>query len=44
MNPLKKIMRERNLTSDNISYLVDNKKCLCQYGKLQPLKYRKGNF
>ena len=26
-----------NKTSDNVSYLVDNKKCLCQHGKLHPL-------
>ena len=26
------------------STLVDNKKCLCQHGKLYPLKSRKGTF
>ena len=30
-------MRERNTTSDNISYLIDDKKCLCQHEKLHPL-------
>ena len=34
MNPLEKLNRERSPTSDNVSYMVDNKKCMCPHGKL----------
>ena len=32
-----KNITKRNTTSENITYLVDNKKFLCQHEKLHPL-------
>ena len=39
-----KLIRESNTTSDHISYLVDNKKCMFQHGKLHPLTARKVKY
>ena len=44
MNLMDKNIIERNKTSDNVLYVVDNKKCLCQHGKLHPLTSIKGKF
>ena len=44
MNLMEKLIRERKTISDNISYLVDNKKCLCQNEKLHPLTNRTGKY
>ena len=35
---------ERNTTSENITYLVDNKKNLCQHNKFHPLTARRGKW
>ena len=44
MNPMGKHITKRNTTSDNVTYLVDNKKCLCQHEKLYPLTDRRGKW
>ena len=44
MNPMGKHITERNTTSENVTYLVDNKKCLCQHEKLYPLTDRRGKW
>ena len=41
MNPMGKYITENITTPENVSYLVDNKKCLCQHGRLHPLTARK---
>ena len=41
MNSMETNITERNTTSENVSYLVDSKKCLYQHGKLHPLTARK---
>ena len=33
-----------NKTSDNMIYLIDNKKCLCQHKILDPLTARRGKW
>ena len=33
-----------NTTSENMTYLVDNKNNLCQHNKLHPLKARRGKW
>ena len=40
MNPMEKNIMERNTTSDNVSFLIDNKNCLCQPEKMHPLTAR----
>ena len=42
MNHMENHIIESNTTSDNISFLVDNKNCLCQPEKLHPITARKG--
>ena len=42
INPMEKQIIERNTTSDNVSFLIDNKKCLCQHEKLHSLTPRNG--
>ena len=44
MNPMEKLNIERNPTSENISYLVDNKNYLCQHEKLHPITARTGKY
>ena len=44
MNPMEKQIIERNTTSYNVSFLVDNKNCPFQYEKLHPLIDRKGKL
>ena len=44
VNPMENHIIERNTTSNNIPYLVYNKKCLCQHEKLHPLTARKGKW
>ena len=44
MNPMKKNITKRNTTSENITYLVDNKKFLCQHEKLHPLTAKRGKL
>ena len=35
---------EKNTASDNVSYMVDNEKCLCQHENLHPLTAIKGKW
>ena len=42
MNPMGKYITEKNTSPDNVPYLVDNKKCMCQHRKLHSLTSRKG--
>ena len=44
MNPTGKQITEKKKTSDNISFLIDNKSCLCKHEKLHPLTARKGEW
>ena len=44
MNPMGKHIIERNTTSDNVSYLVDNEKCMCQYKKFTHEQLERGNI
>ena len=44
MNPMGKYIIERNRTPENVLYMVDNEKCLCQHGKFHPLTDIKGNI
>ena len=44
MNPMGKHIIERNTTSYNVSYLVDDAKCLCQHEKSHPLTDIKGKW
>ena len=41
MNPMEKLKNTMNKTSGNMTYLIDNKKNLCQHNKLHPLTARK---
>ena len=41
---MEKKITEKNTTSDNVSYLTDNKSCICRHEKLHPLTARKGGF
>ena len=41
---MEKLNRERKPTPENISCMVDNKKCMCPHGKFHPLKYRKVKY
>ena len=43
MNPMKNIAK-RNTTWDNVSYLIDENKCLCQCKNVYPLTARKGKW
>ena len=36
MNPMEKLKNSMNKTSENMTYLIDNKKFLCQHNKLDP--------
>ena len=40
MNPMEKQITKMNTTSENMTYLVDNKTFLCQHKKLHPLTSR----
>ena len=44
MNPMGKLKNNMNKTSENMTYLIDNKKFLCQHNKLHPLTARRGNW
>ena len=44
MNPMKINITERNTILENVPYMDDKKKCLCQNGKLLLLTARKGIF
>ena len=44
MNPMEKQIVEKNTTSDNVSFFIDNKNCLCQHENLHPLTARKGKW
>ena len=44
MNPMEKLKNTMNKTSDNMTYLIDNKKILCQHNKLHPLTARRGKW
>ena len=44
VNPTEKQIIERITTSDNVSFLVDNKNFLCQHEKLHPLTAIKGKW
>ena len=44
MNPMVKQIIESNTTSDNVSFLNDNRICLCRHEKLHPLPARKGKW
>ena len=41
INPIEKQITKMNSTSENITYLVDNKKNLCQHKKFHPLTDRR---
>ena len=42
MNPMEK-HKKKNKTSENTTYLIDNKIFLCQHKHLHPLTSRRGN-
>ena len=44
MNPMEKLKNSMNKTSENMTYLIDNKKFLCQHNKLHPLTARRGKW
>ena len=44
MNPVENIIKENNVKTRNISYLVDNRISLCPHGKLHPLTARNGKY
>ena len=44
MNPMEKLKISMYKTSDNMAYLIDNKKFLCQHKKLDPLTARRGKW
>ena len=44
MNPMEKLKNTMNKTSDNMTYLIDNNKLLCQHKKLHPLTARRGKW
>ena len=37
MSPMEKHITKMNTTSENMTYLVDNKTIMCQHNKLHPL-------
>ena len=41
MNPMEKLKNTMNKTSENMTYLIDNKKNLRQHNKLHPLSARR---
>ena len=41
MNPMKKHIIKMNTTLENMTYLIDNKKNMCQHNKLHPLTARR---
>ena len=43
MNPVEKLKNTMNKTSDNMTYLIYNKKFLCQNKKLHPLISKREN-
>ena len=44
MNSMEKLKNTMNKSSDNMTYLIDNKKILCQHKKLEPLTDRRGKW
>ena len=44
MNPMEKLEKTMNKTSENMTYLIDNKKILCQHNKLHPLTAGRGKW
>ena len=44
MNPMEKHKKSMNKISENMTYLMDNKKFLCQHKKLDPLTARRGKW
>ena len=44
MNPMEKLKNTMNKTSENMTYLIDNKQFLCQHKKLHPLTSRRGKW
>ena len=44
MNPMEKQITKMIITLENITYLVDSKKYLCQHNKMHPLTARKGKW
>ena len=44
MNPMEKLKNTMNKTSENMTYLIGNKKFLCQHNKLHPLTARRGKW
>ena len=44
MNPMEKHITKMNTSSKNMTYLVDNRKSLCQHNKLRPLTARRGKW
>ena len=41
MNPMEK-HKEKNKTSENMTYIIDKKIFMCQHNKFDPLKARRG--
>ena len=39
-----KTLKTMNKTSENMTYLIDNKNFLCQHNKLHPLRARRGKW
>ena len=37
MNPMEKLKNNMNKTSENMTYIIDNKRFLCKHNKLHPL-------
>ena len=44
MNPMEKLKNTMNKISENMTYLIDSKKFLCQHNKLHPLTARRGKW
>ena len=44
MNPMEKLKNTTNKTSENMTYLIDNKKFQCQHNKLHALTDRRGKW
>ena len=44
MNPMGKNITKRSTTSENITYLVDNKTFMCQHETFHPLTARRGEW
>ena len=41
---MEKLKNTMNKTSDNMTYIIDNKTFLCQHKKLDPLTARRGKW